>query len=59
MLCFQETIDLCLEMLKSAEASGGNKAENDTLKEMEKQCKSMRNLVEKKIAKIDQYGFMY
>ena len=46
-------------MLKSAEASGGNKAENDTLKEMEKQCKSMRNLVEKKIAKIDQYGFMY
>jgi signal transducing adaptor molecule len=48
-----EVIDVCLDMLRSADTTCSNKEENATLKEMESQCKAMRPIVEKKLLEIE------
>ncbi|XP_065897860.1 signal transducing adapter molecule 1-like isoform X2 [Dysidea avara] len=48
-----EKINLCLEMLKSADATDANQAESETTRELEEECQQMRPLVEKKLKDLE------
>lgn len=49
----QEVIDLCLDMLRSADATASSKEEGSMLQDLEGQCRQMRPLVEAKIASLE------
>ena len=49
----QEVIDLCLDMLRSADATASSKEEGSMLQDLEGQCRQMRPLVEAKIAGLE------
>lgn len=48
-----DKIDLCLEMLKSADATDVNQAESQTTQELEEECQQMRPLVMDKIKELE------
>ena len=52
-LLLQEVIDLCLDMLRSADATTNTKEEGSMLLELEGQCRQMRPLVEGKISTLE------